>query len=88
MKRKVKVTQSDKEPVPTEVLASAIVSMAQGVRALRRGRLNDRALFMLIADAAPLIKGHRPHRPVGIRDVKAVLEGIDALEKTFLRKTS
>jgi hypothetical protein len=79
----VKVVQGEKE-VPTEVLADAIVSIAGGIKSLRSGRLNDDALFLLIQHAAPTVRG-RP-RPIGKREIKAVLDGIAALEKTYLRK--
>ena len=53
---------------------------------LRSGRLNDRALFLLIQDAAPATGGKYNHSRVGIPAIKAVLEGIDSLDKNFLRK--
>lgn len=81
----VKIKQTPENEVPTEILADAIVAIAAGVKKLRSGRLADRTLYMLIADAAPWIKG-RPMRSVGVKDVKAVLDGIEALEKTHLKK--
>ena len=85
---KIKIVQSpEKEKeVPTEVLASSIKAIAEGVRKLRSGRLNDRALFLLIQDAAPATGGKYNHSRVGIPAIKAVLEGIDSLDKNFLRK--
>ena len=64
--------------IPTEVIADNIVKMAEGVRRLRTGRLNDTALILLIQHAAP--------RDLPKRDIQAVLDGIEALEKTYLRK--
>lgn len=79
---KVAVKQIPEKEIPTEVLADSIVAISQGVRKLRSGRLTDRALLLLIQDAAPSIQ----HKPISQREIKAVLEGIDSLERTFLKK--
>jgi hypothetical protein len=81
----VKVKQVPEAEVPTEILADAIVAIAAGVKKLRSGRLADRTLCMLIADAAPGY-GKYPVKQVTKRDVWAVLEGIEALEATHLKK--
>jgi hypothetical protein len=59
-------------------------ALAAGVRKLRSGRLNDRALFLLIQDAAPTVG--RNSTKLSMRDIKAVFDGIDSLEDSFLRK--
>lgn len=75
---KVVVKQEPGNEVPTELIAHCILVIAEGVRKLRSGRLNDRALHLLIQHAAP--------ESVSIRDIKAVFAGIEALEATYLRK--
>lgn len=75
----VKVTQPEGKEVPTEVLSSAIVSIADGIKKLRSGRLNDRALFLLIQHASP-------GSNLSQRDIKAVLSGIESLERIYLKK--
>lgn len=75
---KTLVLQEADKPVPVEVLAEAIKTIAQGVRRLRQGPLNDRALFLLIQNAAP--------GTLSIKDIKAVFSGIDSLEAEYLRK--
>ena len=75
---KVIVTQKEGEEIATEVLATEIATIAQGIRKLRGGRLNDRALVLLIQHAAP--------GSIGTNAIRAVLDGIDALEATYLRK--
>jgi hypothetical protein len=74
----IKVTQKPEAEVPTEVLAEAITKMADGIRKLRNGRLNDYALHILIQHAAP---GNLTRNTI-----RNVLEGIDSLERTYLRK--
>lgn len=70
-----------KAEVATEMLAAAIVAMAEGVKKLRAGPIKDRTLCLLIADASPSYgKGS-----VNMREVKAVLDGIEALERTHLK---
>lgn len=77
----VKIVQDATDVVPTEVLAKSIVSIAQGIRALRKGpnTLTDRALFLLIKDCAP---GN-----IGIKDIAAVFAAIDVLEKNYVRRS-
>lgn len=78
MARIATIKQNPDEPVPTEVLADSIKEIAEGIRHLRTGRLNDRALILLIQDAAA--------GPLSKSDIRLVLDSIDSLEKTFLRK--
>lgn len=64
-------------PVPVEVLATSIEAISKGVAKLRESRLNDRALVLLIQ--------HACSRAISARDVRLVLEGIESLEKTYLK---
>lgn len=75
---KLVVKQDPANPESIEVIAKNIRAIAEGVRCLRAGPLNDRALFLLIQHAAPI--------SLGVREIKAVFEGIDALDATYLRK--
>lgn len=86
-KKAVTIKNDGETPIPTEVIAESIVAISQGIKKLRSGRLNDRCLFLLIQHAAPSMAGYPPKR-VGMNDVKAVIEGIEALEKTFIRKAT
>lgn len=69
--------------VPTEVIAESIVAISEGVKKLRSGRLNDKALFLLIQNAAPL--GGHPRGKVSIKNIMDVFAGIESLERTYLK---
>lgn len=84
--KKVIVKQNPEAEVPTEVLADAIVAISAGMKKLRSGRLNDKALYLLIQDATPSFGGKWNKKPVTISAVKAVIEGIESLAPTFIRK--
>lgn len=72
--------------VPVELLATSIVAISQGIKKLRKERLNDRALYLLIQEAAPR-KGSRSNSPqLTLKEIAAVIEGMDRLEETFIRK--
>ena len=75
------------DEVPTEILADSIVAIADGVRRLRAGRLNDKALYLLIQNAAPMRKGGRGRAPARLatKDIRAVLDGIESLSSTYLK---
>ena len=86
MTTEVVVKQNEEKPVPVEVLAEAILSISEGVKKLRAGPLNERALLLLIQNAAPAMKSGRYHRtPVTTKMVNAVLQGMDALEREYLK---
>lgn len=89
MAPRVIVKQSPEKVVATEVLADSIAQIAQGIRALRKGRLTDHALYLLIQHAAPTNKsGPSYGQRLPIKDIKAVFAGIDALEVAYLKKKS
>lgn len=78
----IKQPEPPAEEVPTEVLASAITSIADGVTKLRSGRLNDRALLLLIQHACP--SADRP----SVSTIRAVLDAIEGLKAQYLKKPS
>lgn len=86
MTKKIIVKQNPEAEVPTEVLAADIQAISQGIRKLRSGRLNERALLLLIQEAAPTTGGKYNRSRVGIPAIRAVLDGIEGLEAAFLRK--
>lgn len=75
----INVVQSATDEVTTEVLATAIRDIAVGVRALRKGpnTLTDRALFLLIKDAAP--------NNISLGAIRDVFTGIENLERMYVR---
>lgn len=62
--------------IAAEQIAKAVEDIAQAVRRLRSGRLNDRAITLLISNASK--------QPQYIVD--AVLGGMESLERLFLKK--
>lgn len=72
------VKQDEAKPVPVEILAESIKTIAENMRKLRSGPLNDRALLLLIQGAS--------RGKVGQREIKNVFEAIDNLERTYLRR--
>lgn len=81
----VKQNAQDKE-IPVEVLAEAILAISQNIKALRRGRLTDKALLLLITHAAPQTGTRGSKKSISQREVKAVLAGIDNLEREYLKR--
>lgn len=79
---KVKVVQMPDNEIPTEVMADSIVAISAGVKKLLSTRLNRRALLLLIQDATPAVG----RKKIGIKEIDAVLEGMELLEATFLLK--
>jgi hypothetical protein len=82
---RVTVTQDKEKEVPTEIIAASIQAISEGVRKMKAGRLNDKALVLLIQNASPACSGY-PARKPSATEVRAVLEGIENLEATYLKK--
>jgi hypothetical protein len=76
MGTKVIVTQDRDRPVDTCVLAQSIVDISEAVKRLYSSGLNRRAIIILIAN----LSSQSQH------NVKAVLDGMADLEKSFLSK--
>ena len=83
-KTKIDVKQPEGGNVPVEILADAILVIAEGIKAMRAGRLNDRALVLLIQHASPTPKGMHS-KPISAKEVRAVLAGIENLEREYLK---
>lgn len=81
------VKQDETNPVPAEVLAEEIQAISAGIRRLLEGRLNERALLLLIQHASPAVKAgrYRSGSPVTVKQVKAVLQGLESLEREYLK---
>lgn len=71
--------QTEEEKKAAEVvgqIAKNIEDLAKGVRAVLAGRLNERAIILLVASAA----GKMPQD-----DVKKVIDAIATLDKKYLK---
>ncbi|HSV26224.1 MAG TPA: hypothetical protein VLJ17_24770 [Xanthobacteraceae bacterium] len=76
--KKVVVKQDPEKEIPTEILANDISDIANGVRAVLGGRLNRRALVLLI-QANCVGK-------ISIVTINNVINSIESLDKAYLRK--
>jgi len=70
---KVSVKETE---APTEIIADSIVSISEGIRKLRSGRLNDRAIVILIHHVCG----------IGQREIRSVLDAMETLESNYLKK--
>lgn len=82
MRKPVVIKQQPDNVVPTEVLADCIKQISDGMKKLRTGRLTDRALLLLIQNAAPTVG----NKPISMKTIAAVIHGIEGLEAAYLKK--
>lgn len=68
------------DEVPQEVIADALVAISDGIKRLRAGTLNDKALVLLIRHAIPA------KDRVSEAQIRAVLDGAEALKSTYLKR--
>ena len=73
--KKIKITQDEANPIPQEVVAGAIVKIAEAMDAIEQTRLSRKAIIALIADDTGLGKG----------TIKTVLESLEGMEKSWLK---
>jgi hypothetical protein len=83
--KKVIVKQDEQKPVPVEVLAASIREIAQGVKKLREGPLNDKALVLLIQHNTRGCGSYGSGK-ASTNDIRAVLESMETLEAAYLKK--
>lgn len=85
--KNIAVKQNGVDDVSIEVLAESIVAISDGVTRLRRGKLKESALLLLIQHAAPSPKRgrYRTGKPIPIRTIKAVLDGMESLKVQFVK---
>ena len=84
-KTKVGIKQDEDEIVPVEVLAKEIQAISEGIKVLRKGRLNDRALILLIQNASPANFGKYGTSKPSATDVRGVIQGIESLASAYLK---
>lgn len=80
--KKINVKMEEQETT-IDILADSIKSISDGMKKLRSGRLNQKALVLLIQHASPA--PNRDGKRIGSLEIKSVLEGIESLEKTYLK---
>lgn len=85
MAKKISVKQNPENEVAAEVLADSIVAISVGIKKLRAGRFNEKALMLLIQHAAPTV-GY--NKKVSVTDIRSTLDGIESLERIYLKKAS
>jgi len=60
---------------PPAVVANCIATISHGIRALRAGRLNDRAIVTLVHDDTGVSR----------KTIQAVIDSLEHLEQTYLK---
>jgi hypothetical protein len=80
VKKPITVKQVEGAEVPTAVLAQSILDISRGMKMLVAGPLNERALLLLIQDAA----GGKSH--VSLQIIKSVLGAVGDLERLYVNR--
>ena len=72
---KTTIVQSTEEPEPLEIIADAVIKVADGLEAINRSRLSRRAVVLLLQDATKL----------GRRDIEAMLDAGPLLKDYYIK---
>lgn len=76
MTKKVAVVQNAIDPEPVEVIAAAVIKVAEGFQAISNSRLTTRAVLVLLQDATRLSR----------RDIESVLYHGARLQDYYIKK--
>lgn len=71
-----KIEVENPEDLPTKIIADSIVEISDGVKRLRTGRLNDKALLVLLAHASGYSQAV----------CKKVLDSVEDLKTLYTRR--
>lgn len=75
--KKIKVIQKENEDeIPVEIIASSILKISNAWKQVRKSQLNQKCIVILLAHATKLPQ----------YEVEKVLDGLDELEKMYLKK--
>ena len=86
MKKKIAVVeQKQEQPIEVKIIAESIVAISEGVKRLRKGMLNDRAIVLLIHDACSSDRSGK--KPVK-QEIRNILDTMESLTEIYLRKKS
>lgn len=86
--KNVVIKQDEKNPVPIEVLATSIRAIAAGIKTIRRGPLDERALLILIAENCRMKKrkyGRLVRAQISPGTIKSVLDSLESLQAAYLK---
>jgi|GEM_PF-4753256 hypothetical protein len=74
--KKTKIVQRENaDEIPVEIIADSIVEISAGIKKMRSGRLNDKAIVHLIHKSCN-VAGHT---------ILAVMNAMEELEKEYLK---
>jgi hypothetical protein len=80
---RIKVNQDPEDEVVVEVMAKAIVDISEGIKRIRSGPLNEKALLILIQHATKT--KNRNGSRYSVQEIKDILDGMENLSRTYLK---
>lgn len=81
MKRNILVKKNQDNPETTELIAESIIKIADAFEKIKKSKLTERALHVLIKDAVGNANG------IGIPAIKEVLAAIGNLKKYYIKES-
>lgn len=82
----INVKTDEENPESVEIIADSIIKIADSFERIQKGRLQRRALVLLIQDNCEQIGSGYRKKPISIRDVEKVLDSIETLKKAYIKE--
>lgn len=87
MKNKtITVKTNEENPEPVEIIADAIIKISDAFDKIKNGRLQRRALLLLIKDNCDQVGNGYRKKPIALGDVEKVLDSIEGLRKAYIKE--
>lgn len=85
MKTQAKITNEQEPIIEVEVIADAVIKISEAVERLKKSKLSERAILLLIHDNCSLAGGKFHKKPVTLKQVKAVYDSIHTLKNAYIK---
>lgn len=81
----ITVVTEEENPVAVELVAEAIISIADSFKKMNESRLKRRALILLIKDNCGQVGGRFNKSSIGTREIEEVLNSIESLKQAYIK---
>ena len=76
-RKRLRVVQTPGEEIAPEIIAKSLLDISEGIRRIRRGLLNDKAIIILVQAAMGGITKEQ---------IRGVMDALENLDLMYLRK--
>ena len=84
--KKVTVKLNEENPEPLEIIAEAIIKISESIEVMKKSRLTQHAIILLIHDNCSMIGGKFNKKKPTTKQIREVIDSIESLKTTYLKQ--